>query len=177
MHSATAVNLANNKLAASIVLNNKQLLLNGAGIRKKYFTDIYIAALYLETPSNNIREILESSSFKRISLYFLYDEVSAEKLKQGWIDGFRQNNSFQSLAAMQPGLTKSINLLQTMHRGDTIYMDYIPGQGTFLSINHQHKGFIKGADFYRGVLKIWLGEQPADQILKDAMLGITSSQM
>jgi len=30
---------------------------------------------------------------------------------------------------------------------------------------------IPGADFYRALLKIWLGEPPVDAVLKKALLG------
>jgi hypothetical protein len=32
-------------------------------------------------------------------------------------------------------------------------------------------GNIQGADFYRALLQVWLGEEPADSDLKRAMLG------
>ena len=82
-----ALTLANTPLDDQIILNNQpRLVLNGAGIRKIFFTNIYIAALYLENPSQNIEQILYSKERKRISLIFLYDEVTAEKLKQGWLE-------------------------------------------------------------------------------------------
>lgn len=46
--------------------------------------------------------------------------------------------------------------------------------GTRLTINGEEKGVIAGADFYSALLDIWLGDEPADDDLKDAMLGIAN---
>ncbi|MFW2374132.1 MAG: chalcone isomerase family protein [Gammaproteobacteria bacterium] len=171
--SVNAYTLANQQLEQIITLDDQtQLTLNGAGIRKKYFIDIYIAALYLETPTKDLNKILYSNNRIRISLFFLYDTVSAEKLREGWLDGFIDNNAPYHLATMQTRLNRSLGLLQTMHSGDRLYLDYIPDQGTFLSINDASKGFIPGRDFFQAILKIWLGEKPAYPSLKEAMLGI-----
>ena len=52
-----------------------------------------------------------------------------------------------------------------------IYLDYIPGRGTRVTINGESKGLIAGRDFNNALLDIWLGEEPADKGLKKAMLG------
>ena len=56
--------------------------------------------------------------------------------------------------------------------GDVVLLDYVPVQGTYVTINTEKKGVIEGADFYAALLDVWLGEDPADDDLKDAMLGI-----
>ncbi|MDQ1362683.1 MAG: hypothetical protein QG652_543, partial [Pseudomonadota bacterium] len=65
----------------------------------------------------------------------------------------------------------SYDYFATMKSGDVIYLDYIPGKGTRLSINNQLRGFIEGADFYRAALKVWIGDHPAQLPLKQGMLG------
>ena len=55
--------------------------------------------------------------------------------------------------------------------GDTILLDYVPGTGTRVLINGESKGMIPGEEFNRALLRIWLGDQPADAALKKAMLG------
>ncbi len=40
-----------------------------------------------------------------------------------------------------------------------------------MTINGEEKGIIEGDDFYAALLDIWLGEEPADEDLKEAMLG------
>ena len=116
--------------------------------------------------------IIQSNSAKRIALHFIYEEVSAEKLIEGWTDGFRENHNAEEFKQLEQRLKHSYRFFENMHAGDTIFIDYIPNLGTRLSVNHQHKGIIEGDDFYRAALKVWIGKHPAQQGLKQGMLGI-----
>ena len=53
-----------------------------------------------------------------------------------------------------------------------VLLDYIPETGTRITIDNEVKGVIEGADFYAALADVWLGEEPADDDLKDAMLGL-----
>jgi hypothetical protein len=56
--------------------------------------------------------------------------------------------------------------------GTTIVIDWLPETGTRLSVGGQGKGRdIAGEDFYRALLKIWLGDKPVQDDLKQALLG------
>jgi hypothetical protein len=56
--------------------------------------------------------------------------------------------------------------------GTSIVIDWLPESGTRLTVNGQVKGReITGEDFYRALLKIWLGQQPVQSDLKQALLG------
>ena len=52
-----------------------------------------------------------------------------------------------------------------------ILLDYLPGAGTRVTVSGDDKGTIPGEEFNRALLRIWLGDQPADASLKKAMLG------
>lgn len=165
--------MAGIQIPDKVSMNDGGLLqLNGAGIRRKMLTDIYVGALYLQKTSNNAQDIIYSEMPKRIALYFVYKEVSADKLIEGWKDGFVSNNEPQRLNAMQSRLNQSYGYFTTMKAGDVLFLDYIPNQGTRLMINNQIRGYIEGADFYQAALKVWLGEHPAQGQLKDGMLGL-----
>jgi hypothetical protein len=149
-----------------------KLRLNGAGIRTKFIYDIYVAALYLEQTTSDRNEILQATGAKRIALHFVYGEVRAEKLVEGWNDGFRLNNNHVQLGRLQQRLDRSIAYFETMHSGDTIYLDYLPDIGTRLSVNGNIKGIIEGDDFFQAALKVWIGEYPAQEQLKNNLLGL-----
>lgn len=146
--------------------------LNGAGIRTKFVFNIYIGALYLKKKSSDVNTILTMPGQKRIMMHVLYDEVSKEKLTSGWTDGFQNNNSSEIFTSLKPRLDKFNTLFQTVKKGDIILLDYLPGIGTEVHINDGLKGMIPGDDFYQALLKVWLGNEPADANLKNAMLGI-----
>jgi len=149
------------------------LTLNGAGVRTKFFFDIYIGSLYLTKKNHDPEAILTLDGPKRISMHFLYDEVSKEKLVDGWIDGFKNNHSRSEYEKLTPELERFNTLFTNMKKSDVLDFDYIPNQGTFIYHNKKRLGHIKDADFYRALLKVWLGNEPADDDLKQAMLGIT----
>nr|NIP72653.1 hypothetical protein [Gammaproteobacteria bacterium]NIR97648.1 hypothetical protein [Gammaproteobacteria bacterium]NIT63309.1 hypothetical protein [Gammaproteobacteria bacterium]NIV20227.1 hypothetical protein [Gammaproteobacteria bacterium]NIX11238.1 hypothetical protein [Gammaproteobacteria bacterium] len=110
----------------------------------------------------------------RIVLHFLYDAVSTEKLIEVWTDGIRENHTPEEAAALEPRLNKTYRMFRTMHKGDVVQLDYLPGEGTRVSINGERVGTVSGADFYRAVLRVWLGRTPTDRRLKEAMLGVRS---
>ena len=95
-----------------------------------------------------------------------------EKLIQGWEEGFNNNHGPAAMADLKERLDAFNRLFETVKEGDVILMDYIPGQGTRVSIRGQLKGLVPGKDFNDALLRVWLGERPADKRLKKAMLGL-----
>ncbi|MDH5473564.1 MAG: chalcone isomerase family protein [Gammaproteobacteria bacterium] len=149
----------------------KQLQLNGIGIRYKFFFKIYIAALYLEEKSNDITRIIESDQAKRVLMHFVYDKVEKEKLVAAWLEGFEANLSKDDFKSLESRINMFNSLFETVETGDVVLLDFIPGKGTRVISKGQEKGLIEGADFYAALLKIWLGDEPVDKELKDALSG------
>ncbi|NOZ52758.1 MAG: hypothetical protein GXP08_06375 [Gammaproteobacteria bacterium] len=148
------------------------LILNGAGIRTKFFFDIYIGSLYLSKKSHDPSAIMALDTPKRVSMYFLYDEVSKEKLASSWTDGFKDNHDNAEYQKLKPELERFNALFDNIQKNDVLDLDYIPTQGTVVYHNKKLLGSIKSTGFYNALLKVWLGNDPADDDLKQAMLGI-----
>jgi len=171
--TASAREVAGISIPEKITLANQQILsLNGAGIRTKFFFDIYVGALYVTQPGLKTTEaVLANTEAKRISMHFLYDEVSKEKLNTGWQDGFELNQDEAQMKKLKQRLNQFKALFITVKKGGVIEIDYIPGKGTQVTINTVVKGNIAGNDFHQALMKVWLGNEPADWGLKDALLG------
>ncbi len=169
-----AIEIADIEIApqVSIAGLDKPLLLNGAGIRYKFFFKVYIGALYLAQKQNSPKAILESDGPNRVLMHFIYDEVSQEKLTDAWLEGFENNTEKAQMEALKDRLAKFNRLFTTVHAGDVVLLDYVPGKGTTVNVKGVEKGVIKGADFNRALLAVWLGEEPVTEDLKEAMLGI-----
>ncbi len=152
--------------------NGTTLKLNGMGLREKAWFDIYVGSLYLTNPSHDATEVIEQSGPFRVQMDFLYDEVSGEKLVAAWQEGFEKNQSPDSLTKLDARI-KQFNALFTESavKGDRILIDYIPSKGTHVIKNDKLLGTIEGDDFRKAVLAIWLGQEPADEDLKEGMLG------
>jgi hypothetical protein len=168
-HAETKI--AGIELADSYQLGQQSLLLNGAGIRSKLFIKIYVGALYLVKTSNSPADILAATDAKSMQMTMLYKEVEAEKITQGWDDGFKANLTNTELKSLEGRLKKFNALFPALREGDIVRMDYSPDTGTRLSINDKQLGGIEGADFFTALLKVWIGEHPADKNLKKGLLG------
>ena len=72
-------------------------------------------------------------------------------------------------------LVDTVNALGEIKAKSTIVFDLIPEKGTVLTINGQQKGRdIPGEDFANALLRVWLGEDPVQNDLKQALLGKAS---
>ena len=168
----SALEVAGVKIDDQVQVGGTPLVLNGAGVRSKFFVEVYVGALYLSKTSRSVPDILALSGPKRVAMHFLHDEVSQEKLVDGWNEGFKKNQSEESMKTLGPRIEQFNKLFQTVHKGDVITLDSIPNDGTTVRINGAEKGKVPGADFNRAVLEIWLGEEPVDTDLKRALLGL-----
>ncbi|MBE9568335.1 MAG: chalcone isomerase family protein [Proteobacteria bacterium] len=148
-----------------------ELQLNGMGYRTKFIFKVYVGALYTEknVDSRDAAQALKGP--KRVLMHMVHDEVERKKITDGWSEGFEENNSDEQLEKLQARLNTFNAFFPDLKAGDVLTFDYIPASGTRLVINGEEKGVIEGADFYAALLDVWLGEEPADEDLKEAMLG------
>lgn len=145
------------------------LVLNGAGVRSKFFVKLYVAGLYLEKRLTSADAILASPGPKRVRMHFVYDEISAEKIRAAWSDGYAANHAAEALAGFRDRIDQFNSYFSTLKAGDVVDVDYAPGRGTTVRVNGETKGTVTGEDFHQATLRIWLGESPASSGLKKAM--------
>ena len=163
------------KLADQVRLGDAgpELVLNGAGVRTRAFFRVYVGALYLQQKKNAADAVLADAGAKRVAMHLLRD-LTADQLFSALNDGLKNNHAPAELAKLEPqmkqleGIFAAVKAAKT---GDAIVLDYVPGNGTRVVVNGETKGTIPGDDFNRALLRIWLGEQPADGALRKAMLG------
>lgn len=170
----SAVEVAGVKLEDTNKVGGKDLVLNGAGVRTKAIFKVYVAGLYLTEKKTTVADILAMTGPRRVTLVMMRD-VSADDFGQSFITGLNNN-------ADKAEKTKIINqtaqfgemftLLPGIKKGDVLTLDWIPGSGTVSTLNGKKMGeVIPDVAFYNAVLKIWLGENPADSSLKPRLLG------
>ena len=148
------------------------LLLNGAEVREKFSVDVYLAALYVTERQAGVGSLLEEPPANRVSMHFVYSPVTWEKLTAGWQERVERNLSAGQSAAVRARLDRFAGLSGDLHEGDAVYLDYIPGDATEVSENGVSVGMIDGRDFNSALLGVWLGEAPATESLKKAMVGV-----
>ncbi|HEY9198915.1 MAG TPA: chalcone isomerase family protein, partial [Gammaproteobacteria bacterium] len=119
--------------------------------------------------------VLDQPGAKRMSLQFVYKEIRAEKLVSAWNEGFERNLPPNQFRALRPRIANFNGLFPTLRQGDRVDIDFLPradkGAVTQVWINGVLRGKVRGADFARALLQIWLGDYPVDADLKQALLG------
>lgn len=171
--NANALEVAGVKPADSVTLGNQVLLLNGAGLRTKFFFKVYVAALYLPEKQASADAIITADEPQRIALYMLRD-LGEKRFMNAFIEAIEANHSKAEMAMLDDQIEQMRNifhLVEDVHSGDLIAMDYVPGIGTQISVNGVTYGTIVGEMFHRALLKIWIGAHAVQADLKAAMLG------
>ena len=152
--------------------NGEQLVLNGVGLREKFWVDVYVGSLYLSKKTNSVADILSSQNAWRVQMDFVYEEVDKEKLVTAWREGFNMNQEKDVINAISDRMDQFYGFFnENAVENDQFIIDYIPDQGTTVSKNNNVLGTIPGVDFKNALLEIWLGNFPADDSLKRDMLG------
>lgn len=161
--------------AASV--QGKPLLLNGAGIRYKAVFKVYTAGLYLEKKAPTPQDVLALKGPKRMRIVMLREIDSAE-LGKLFSRGMEDNMDRAAFSKLVPGVVRMSQIFSEHKRllpGEEFMLDWIPGTGTVLTVKGQVQGEpFKEPEFFNALMGIWLGPQPADWKLKDALLGKAS---
>ncbi|HNC52722.1 MAG TPA: chalcone isomerase family protein [Accumulibacter sp.] len=171
---AAAVEVAGVKFDDKTRVGTGELVVNGAGVRKKAIFKVYAMALYLPAKTGDAAAALTARGAKRISIVLLRD-LSAKQFVDALQEGMASNHSDAEMGALKDRLQQfSDAMLATgeAKSGSSVLIDWLPESGTRLTVNGQAKGKdIAGEDFYRALLAIWLGNKPVQDDLKQELLG------
>jgi hypothetical protein len=154
-------------------VGSSELVLNGAGLRKRVFFQVYAIGLYLPQKTPNPAAVLEQPGPKRVAIHMLRD-VGADAFTEALADGIRANHSEAEAKALEPRVKQlgaMMAEIKEAKKGMAIALDW-DGNGTRLVVQGKPVGQpIPGEDFYRALLRIWLGDKPVQDDLKKALLG------
>ncbi len=159
------------RLAETVRAGDKTLVLNGAGLRTKtiFKAKVYVAGLYLERPSRDAAGVIASEAVKRVELTFLR-ELDRKQIGEAIAEGF-ERNSKKDMPKLKARLDQLCKLIPDMKKRDELEITYLPGKGTVVSVKGTEQGVIEGKDFADALFSVWLGRDPVDKDLKDALLG------
>ena len=170
--TASAKDCAGISFPDQIQLDGGKLALNGLGLRQAtaFKVNVYVAALYVASPSGDAGAILGASTPKQLVLNFVRD-VGAADLNKAWDEGFENNNAKEQLPALHDRIAKFKATMADMKKGQRLTFMHKPGAGIQVDVNGTVKATIEGDDFARALLSIWLGSKPPNPGLKTGLLG------
>ncbi len=171
---AQTTDVAGVKYPATASLGGSNLLLNGAGIRYKFVVKVYTAGLYLSRKAETPEAVLALPGPKRMHVVMLRD-IDANELGRLFTRGMEDNAPKEEFSKSIPGTIKLAEVFSARKKlvaGDAFFVDYVPGQGTTIVVNGKALNDpIREPEFFAALLRIWLGNSPADRGLKAALLG------
>jgi len=152
-----------------IKLAENNLVLNGGGLREKYFIDLYVGALFLQQKSKDASKILNADAPMAIQLKLVSNSVTREKFVESVKEGFI--NASHGKATKEQISNFISSFAGAFKKGDKINFEYLPNKGVTVEKNGSQLCVIEGLEFKKALFSIWLGNVPADSNLKEGMLG------
>lgn len=166
MSGAQAGELAGVTLPDQVTVGGAPLVLNGMGLREKYFIDVYVGGLYLPSKTTVGSEAIEQDVPKRIIMHFVYSSVPADKMRETFSEGFAGVGA----SGLQAEIDRLNSWMVDLTSGDQVILDYVPGTGTTVTVKGKQLGTIAGADFMRALWGVYLGPKPPTNKLKNGLL-------
>jgi hypothetical protein len=162
------VRLAGVHIPPSTFVDGHELFLNGVGLRSMFMVRVYVASLYLETPSSNPALIISSRQEKVLTLHFLHS-VGADQMiasmEQGIIDNTPDLSQDQILDRDQ--LLKSLKDVQP---GDELRFVIGKTGETLVFQNGKMSADLKSPSSSEMLLSIWMGQAPPTTDVKAGLL-------
>lgn len=148
------------------------LVLNGAGVRVKFFMDMYVGALYLGSKNGNADAIIRSNDAMVVTIHIVSGLVTSERMADAVKEGFGKSMGGKT-APLQAKIDRFIRLFaqEPIVKGNQFDLVYTPAEGLKVYKGNKLLDTIDGLDFKTALWGIWLGNDPADKGLKAAMLG------
>ena len=170
-----AVELKGHQFPDTVKVGDKELSLNGAGLRivVRYGMsfNVYVAGLYLEKHSSDSNAILKNDEIKKFKSYYLRS-VSVKDQTQPWRDAIAKN-CFSDCSESKKKVLEFIRLLKRTKDGGQFDITFFPDRVEFQmqGENEPSRGIIKSAHFSKDLLAALIGEKPPTPELKKGLMG------
>ena len=166
---AFALDVAGVNVSPTVVINQKTLSLNGAGIRKKFFFKVYVGSLYTERKVTTPAQLLADPGDKLVRMNFVYKRVDKGDIVKAFAEGLENNSPAVARSAEAKAFLSWFTA--DFVAGDTVDISLSADGTVAASHNGKTLGTVRSPALVQGVLLIWFGEKPADGDLKKGMLG------
>lgn len=146
------------------------LVLNGEGVREKFFVDIFQMSLYLKEKKSDAKSIISSDESMNLRLKIVSSLINTTTMQEGILDCFTKESE-GDIARIKPELDTFLAIFkEELGKNDVYDFTYVPGVGTQVYKNSQLKETIAGLDFKKAFFSIWLGTKTDHAKLRDGLL-------
>ncbi len=151
----------------------EELTFNGGAMRKVLSFKTYSGTLYTKAKYSEDKKVLDSDETMAIRLNIASKKVTNERMIKVFRKGF-DDAMFGNTQSLDERIEDFLKLFDSpMQINDFYDLVYLKGKGIKTFKNGKELGFIKGRDFKYALFKIWLGNEPACEIIKGGMLGVS----
>jgi hypothetical protein len=144
------------------------LELRGSGRFTWLWYKVYDVALW--TPSGVTAAQVLDDRPRRIAFRYLR-AFSAAELGKATTKTVNERIGTTPRAEIDAGVTAINALWPAVVVGDELILDYRPGSGTTVTHNAKELGTVTGSAFASVLFAVWLGSDPIDEDLRDALIG------
>ena len=168
---ATALTVEGVDLPDTYSAMDTELKLNGAGTRSKWFMDLYVGGLYVPETIDDGQAIINADEPQAITLHIISGMITSDKMKSATMEGF-ENSTDGDLSAIQDDVDTFLDVFsEEIEDGDVFDLVYLPGEGVRVLKNGEERATIGDLEFKKALFGIWLSDEPAQEDLKEKMLG------
>ncbi len=182
------------RMPGKLGYEGKVLHLNGAGVRTKFFMNIYVAGLYLAEKSSDAEEIINANKAMTVRLHIISAMLTSSTMITAIREGFERSLEGKTdIISKEIEFTCSVFDEEPTKVGDQYDIHFVPGVGISTSKNGKAYTYAAYKDdfnfnktksgrvsippganniFKKATFGIWLCDNPVDEALKDALLGI-----
>jgi len=159
-------------LPATETYQGQTLNLNGAGVREKLWIDLYAGGLYLAKKSSDAAYVVSSNEPMSLKLHIVSKLITSDKMIDAVNEGFENSTGGDTKAISSEIKQFRSFFMEEIKKNDVFDIVYIPETGVTAYKNNKELGTIKGINFKKALFGIWLSNRPADDDLKEDMLGM-----
>lgn len=164
--------ISGNVMPNVMKVDGEYLKMNGGGIREKFFLDLYVCVLYLEDKTSDANAIINDDKKMAIKIKVISGMVDNENFEEALREGFDKSTG-GDISGIKDRMETMIaeGFKEDIKTNDFYDLVYVPGKGCTLYKNDKALVTVKGLDFKKALFGIWLCDQPADDDLKEDLLG------
>lgn len=169
---AEALNVEGNDYPDTVTVEGETLKLVGAGLREKWFFDVYTMGVYSKSGACGAAAQISGDEVKYLRIDMLRD-VDAEKMASTLKEAFDNNTPASASAELKGKINNFLSYFKkACTKGTKLEFTYVPGKGTALKQNGAEMGpVIAGKDFADVLWSCYFSQKTCCPDLKRQILG------